>query len=106
MHPRLQRASARSTTRDHLPPEAQAWQMHDPQWCLSEGKRISPACHAVILALFNDQVLVNLRGAQGILRLEAKVGAARLEAACHRAMSFSSRAIGPSRRSSIRAWIN
>jgi hypothetical protein len=40
--------------------------------------------------LFNDQVLVNLRGAQGILRLETKVGAARLEAACHRAMSFSS----------------
>jgi hypothetical protein len=57
---------------------------------LAEAKRIGAACHAVVLELFNDQVLVNLRGAQGILRLEAKVGAARLEAACHRAMSFSS----------------
>ena len=90
VHPRLHRAGARSTVRDHLPPEAQAWQMHDPQWCLAEAKRIGAACHAVVLELFNDQVLVNLRGAQGILRLEAKVGAARLEAACHRAMSFSS----------------
>lgn len=90
VHPRLHRAGTRSTVRDHLPPEAQAWQMHDPQWCLAEAKRIGTACHPVVLALFNDQVLVNLRGAQGILQLEAKVGAVRLEAACHRAMSFSS----------------
>lgn len=48
---------------------------------LAEAKRIGAACHAVVLALFNDQVLVNLRGSQGILQLEAKVGAVRLETA-------------------------
>ena len=58
---------------DHQPPEAQAWLEHDPQWCLARAKEIGPACHAVILALFNDKVLVNLRGAQGIVRMREKV---------------------------------
>lgn len=89
-HPRLRKAGDRHTVRDHQPPEAQAWLEHDPQWCLARAKEIGPACHAVILALFNDKVLVNLRGAQGIVRLREKVGDARLNAACERALAFSS----------------
>ena len=88
-HPR-QRAGARHTVRDHQPPEAQAWLEHDPQWCLARAKEIGPSCHGVILALFNDTVLVNLRGAQGLIRLREQVGDARLEAACERALAFSS----------------
>ncbi|WP_249190101.1 IS21 family transposase, partial [Burkholderia cenocepacia] len=88
-HPR-QRAGGRHTVRDHQPPEAQAWLEHDPQWCLARAKEIGPSCHGVILALFNDKVLVNLRGAQGIIRLRQKVGDQRLEAACERALAFSS----------------
>jgi hypothetical protein len=76
--------------RDHQPPEAQAWLEHDPQWCLSRAKEIGPACHAVILAMFNNTVLENLRGAQGIVRLREKVGDQRLNAACERALAFSS----------------
>lgn len=72
VHPRLHHAGARPTVRDRLPPEAQAWQRHDPQWCLAEAKRIGAACHPVILALSNDEVLVNFRGAQGILRLDGQ----------------------------------
>ncbi|MCW3611347.1 IS21 family transposase, partial [Burkholderia cenocepacia] len=85
-HPR-QRAGGRHTVRDHQPPEAQAWLEHDPQWCLARAKEIGPSCHGVILALFNDKVLVNLRGAQGIIRLRQKVGDQRLEAACERALA-------------------
>ena len=89
-HPRLRKPGARSTVRDHQPPAAQAWLEHDPQWCLAQAKEIGPACHALILALFNDEVLVNLRGAQGIVRLRGKVGDARLEAACERALAHAS----------------
>lgn len=87
---RRERAGGRHTVRDHQPPEAQAWLEHDPQWCLARAKEIGPACHGVILALFNDKVLVNLRGAQGLIRLREKVGDARLEATCECALAFSS----------------
>lgn len=86
-HPR-QRPGARSTVRDHLPPDALAWSLADPQHCLREAGRIGPHCHAVIERLFADRVLDNLRAAQGLIRLRGKYGAARLEAACERALAF------------------
>lgn len=89
-HVRLRKPGDRHTVRDHQPPEAQAWLERDPQWCLARAKEIGPACHAVILALFNDKVLVNLRGAQGVLRLRDAFGNERLNAACERALTFSS----------------
>ncbi len=57
----------------------------------------------MILALFNDKVFVNLRGAQGLIRLREKVGHAR-QRACERALAFSSPNTAPSRASSTRAW--
>lgn len=89
-HPRQTRPGARSTVPDHLPPEALAWNLHDTQWCLQEAQRIGPQCHALIQALFVDRVLVNLRAAQAVLRLEKPYGCQRLEAACARAVSFGS----------------
>lgn len=87
-HPRLRDAGRRSTVRDHLPPDALAYRLHDPQWCLREAQRIGAACAAVIEALFADRVLDNLRAAQGVVRLAKSFGAARLEAACERALAF------------------
>jgi len=89
-HPRLRKPGDRHTVRDHQPPAALAWLEHDPQWCLARAREIGPSCLAVALALFNDQVLVNLRGVQGILRLREKVGDKRLDAACERALAFAS----------------
>jgi len=89
-HPRQTSPGARSTVQDHLPPEALAWNLQDTQWCLREAQRIGPQCHALIQALFADQVLVNLRAAQAVLRLEKTYGTLRLEAACARAVSFGS----------------
>ncbi len=87
-HPRLRRAGARHTVNDHLPPEALAYLMQDPQWCLTQGRRIGAACHALIERLFADRVLDNLRAAQGIVRLKDRYGAERVEAACRRALAF------------------
>lgn len=89
-HPRLKEPGKRSTVRDHLPPEALAYLQRDPQWCLETATRIGSACAALIEALFADRVLDNLRAAQGVVRLVKPYGAARLEAACARALSFGS----------------
>jgi len=89
-HPRQTRPGSRSTVPDHLPPEALAWNLQDTQWCLREARRIGPHCHDLIQTLFADEVLVNLRAAQGVLRMEKPYGALRLEAACARAISFGS----------------
>jgi transposase len=88
-HPRLSGRGQRATVTDHLPPEAVAFAMADPQYCLRKAQAIGPSCHALIEHLFADRILDNLRAAQGVIRLEAKVGAQRLEAACARALSFA-----------------
>lgn len=86
-HPRVS-AGQRSTVRDHLPPDALAFAMADPQHCLRQATRIGPSCQRLIEHLFADRVLDHLRAAQGVIRLEKKFGATRLEAACSRAMTF------------------
>lgn len=87
-HPRLFRAGQRATVRDHMPPEAVAHLMQDPQWCRRRAEAIGPACQALIEHLFADRVLENLRGAQGLIRLAKTHGQERLEAACRRALDF------------------
>jgi transposase len=88
VHRRLRTPGARSTVEDHLPPEAIAYKMHDPQWCLRQAEAVGPECHRLIRYLFADRVLDNLRAAQGIIGLGKKYGAGRLESACLRALFF------------------
>jgi transposase len=78
----------RDTVPDHMPPEAQAWQMQDTQWCLNTALQIGPACHAMVHAMFGDHVLIKMRAVQGVLRLKQKYGGTRLEAACGRANHY------------------
>ncbi len=87
-HVRQQHPGSRSTVSDHLPPEAQAWQLQGVEWCVREAERIGPSCHALVRALFGNQVLVMLRAVQGVLRLAKSYGDIRLEAACRRANHF------------------
>lgn len=87
-HVRQLRPGARSTVADHMPPNALAFAMRDPQWCLKQAKAIGPQCQALIERLFADRVLEHLRAAQGVIRLGEKYGQPRLEAACQRALSF------------------
>ena len=88
IHPRLHRPGAKSTIQDHLPPEAVAWLMHDPQWCLKQAEAIGPCCSSLIKQLFAHRVLDNLRAVQGIVGFAKSVGAKRLEDACERAIFF------------------
>jgi hypothetical protein len=88
VHPRLFKPGDRSTIADHLPPDAQAYFMRDPQWCLAQATAVGPACLAVVETLFSDRVLDHLRAAQGLLGLRERFGASRLEAACTRALKF------------------
>lgn len=88
VHPRARRPGERMTVQAHLPPQHVAYQMRDPQWCLKQARAIGPNCHALITRLFADRVLDRLRAAQGVVRLGQRYGAARLEAACARALYF------------------
>lgn len=90
VHARLTRPGQHSTLNDHLPPEALAYKLADPQWCLKQAEVIGPHCRALIERLFAHRVLDNLRAAQGVVRLAKKFGPVRLEAACQRALSFDS----------------
>ncbi|MBL8480645.1 MAG: IS21 family transposase [Rhodocyclaceae bacterium] len=87
-HRRCTRPGERSTVEDHLPPQAQAYFMRDPQWCLAQARAVGPACLALVEALFAHRVLDHLRAAQGVLRLTEGYSRARLEAACARALAF------------------
>ena len=88
IHPRRFKRGERSTVDDHLPPDAQAYLMRDPQWCLTQAKAVGPACLAVVESLFAHRVLDHLRAVQGLLRLADQYSRARLDAACSRALNF------------------
>lgn len=88
IHPRLFKPGDKSTVEDHLPPDAQAYLMRDPQWCLAQAQSVGPACLAVAERMFAHRVLEHLRAAQGLLRLRDQYGRNRLEAACSRALNF------------------
>jgi hypothetical protein len=88
VHPRLKRPGARSSVDEHMPPEAIAYKLQDPQWCLRQAEAIGSDCHRLIRVLFSDRVLDNLRAAQGVVGLGKKYGSLRLENACTRALHF------------------
>jgi hypothetical protein len=88
VHPRLRIPGQRSTKETHYPPEAQAYLMADPQWCLEQAERIGENCDEFIEALFAHRVLDKLRAAQGVIRLSGKYGKKRLESACARALEY------------------
>jgi len=81
-HLRLKSRGERSTVDAHYPPEAQAWLMQTPQYCLDQARLIGPACLALVIKLLGDKVLDRLRSVQGLLRLGDKFGADRLEGVC------------------------
>lgn len=89
-HARGQRPGERRTLSDHLPPAAQHFFARDRAWCLEQAGRIGPACSELIATLLNDRVVERLRGAQGVIGLRTRYGAARVEAACARALAHAS----------------
>ena len=88
IHPKLTKPGSRHTIDEHLPPQARAWKMATPQWCLQRARDTGAACEQLVTQLFSNRVLENLRAAQSLLRLSERYGPARLEAACQRALAF------------------
>ena len=87
-HKRLKKEGLRSTLQEHLPSQAQAYHMRDPQWCLTKAKEVGINCHSLIEHLFSNRVLDNLRAAQGVIGFRKTYGDERLELACKRAWAF------------------
>ena len=90
VHPKLRKRGQRSSVRDHLPPDAQAFFAHDRTWCVQQAGRIGAACAQFIERLLTDRIVERLRAAQSTLRLAERYGATRLEAACARALAHES----------------
>lgn len=90
VHPRLTIPGSRNSIDEHLPPNALAYAMKDPQWCLERAKKTGVFCATVIEQLLSNSVVDYLRAAQGIVSFREKYGDARLEAACRRALAFQS----------------
>jgi len=78
----------RSTDWDDYPPEQAAFYRRTPDWCRGEARTLGPAVGQVVAAVLQVHALHHLRQAQGIVRLGQKYGAARLDAACVRALAF------------------
>jgi hypothetical protein len=84
-HARTERRLQRDTA--HYPPEKIAFRMRTPMWCRSRAAGIGPSVTAVVADILAVDTLVRLRSAQGVLGLADKHGAARLDAACARAIA-------------------
>lgn len=89
-HLRCRGPGERRTVLDHLPPEARAFFAQDRSWCLQQARATGPFCAELIGQLLGDRIVERLRGAQGVLSLAKTYGAARLEAACRRALAHAS----------------
>ena len=87
-HPRATTRGEWRTLRDHLPPEKLQGLMPEPVKLRVQAQGIGPQTTEFIERLLGERPLDRLRGAQGVLRLAQRFGAARLEAACRRALRF------------------
>jgi hypothetical protein len=81
------RDKGKRTDLSHYPPDKVAFRMRTPTWCRTRAGEIGPNCVAVIASLLEVDVLHRLRSAQGIVGLDTKYGAARLDAACAKAIA-------------------
>ena len=87
-HLRAERPGSFRTNQEHYPPAKVAHLEKTPEWCLRRAREVGPSCLEFITRLLGNSVTDRLPGAQGILRLGSRFGAARLEAACARALEF------------------
>lgn len=86
-HARSHRPGTRVQNAADFPPEKMQYLMRTPVWCRQRAGEIGPHVAEFIEQLLGDKTLDRLRGAQATLRLVDTVGAARLDAACRRALA-------------------
>ncbi|HUG84031.1 MAG TPA: IS21 family transposase [Euzebya sp.] len=84
-HPRVEKG--RQTDTADYPPEKVAFMMRTPQWCRRRAAELGEHVAEVIAELMVVNALYRLRSAQGIIGLADRYDAARLDAACARALA-------------------
>ena len=89
-HLRSLRPGQRMTAADHLPPDARTFFERDRQWCARQAHAVGTQCAELMTRLLSDNLAVRLRAAQGVIALGKRYDAARLEAACARALAHDS----------------
>lgn len=77
----------RCTDESDYPPEKIAFFMRTPVWCRGRARDLGEHAAEVIAGLLSDGALHHLRAAQGIIALADKHGAARVNAACAKALA-------------------
>jgi transposase len=87
-HVRAQQKGQHVTQLGHYPPGRSASLERTPDRCRELAAQVGPATLQVVQTLLDDRPLDRLRAVQAILHLQESVGAARLEAACARALYF------------------
>ncbi len=87
-HARAQRPGERLTHPDHLPPEKLAQATWTRATCHALAAEVGLATSRLIQTLLDDPVVDRHPRAVRVLKLRERVGAARLEAACARALHF------------------
>jgi transposase len=87
-HTRASKPGERQTNLDHLPPDKVRGLTLTRETCRAQAAAIGPATAAVVERMLNDNVLDRMRVAGKLLALTEHFGAARLEAACERALRF------------------
>lgn len=87
-HERAEQPGVRHTHPHHLPPEKLPGWLLNREACREEAETIGPATHQVVTTLLGDPVLDRLPTVGRLLRLRARFGDDRLEAACQRALRF------------------
>jgi len=81
-----------STKKEHLPPEHKAILEITPQRLLDEAKTIGESTKHMLHELLakKGHPTLGIRSCQGVIRLKARYGNERLEAACKRALEYRS----------------
>jgi transposase len=87
-HTRAAQPGTRQTHLDHLPPYKIPGLTLTHEAVQAQAAAIGPATARVVETLLSDPVLERLPVAGRLVRLGARYGAARLEAACRRALEF------------------
>jgi len=87
-HLRAPHPGFRRTDESDLPPAKLAYLMPAPNQCREQAAELGEHVHRLVDLLLREHTIKNLRKVQGILRLGAKYGGRRLDAACERSLAF------------------
>lgn len=104
IHPRGRRGDRPYHDPADFPPDKLAYYMATPTRCRAQAADLGPDVTQVVEALLMTETSAHLRQVLGLLRLAETYGAARLDAACHRAVAYGDPRYQTVRTILLKAW--